>query len=49
MNLLTLSGNKMESYADRRNSFNKNTIILMVFFTYNYLNGEPKHLKIIST
>ena len=27
----------------------KNTIIVMVFFTYKYLNMETKHLKIIST
>ena len=38
----------MESHYDRDNSFNKNTIIFMVFFTYKYLNVETKHLKIIS-
>ena len=39
----------MESYYDRSHSFNNNTIIFMVFFTYKYLNVETKHLKIIST
>ena len=36
----------MESYNDRSHSFNKNTIICMVFFTYKYLNVETKHLKL---
>ena len=49
MNLLALSGIKMESYYDRSHNFNKNTIIFIVFFTYKYLNVETKHLKIIST
>ena len=39
----------MELYFDRSHSFNKNTIIFMIFFTYKYLNVETKHLKIIST
>ena len=39
-NLLALSGNKMESYYDRSHSFNKNIIIFMVFFAYEYLNVE---------
>ena len=39
----------MESYYDRNHSFNKNTIIFMVFFTYKYSNVDIKHLKIIST
>ena len=49
MNFLALSGIAMESYYDRSHSFNKNTIIFMVFFTYKYLTVETKHLKIIST
>ena len=49
MNLLALSGIWMESFYDRSHSFNKNTIIFMIFFTYKYLNVETKHLKIIST
>ena len=40
MNLLALSGISMESYYDRSHSFNKNTIIFMIFFTYKYLNVE---------
>ena len=39
----------MQSYYDKSHSFNKNTIIFMVFFTYKYLNVETKHLKIVST
>ena len=49
MNLLALSGISMDSYYDRSHSFNKNTIIFMIFFTYKYLNVETMHLKIIST
>ena len=30
-------------------SFNKNTIIFVVFFIYKCLNVETKHLKIVST
>ena len=30
----------MQSYYDRSHSFNKNTIIVMVFFTYKYINVE---------
>ena len=37
----------LETYYDRSHSFNKNTIIFMVFFTYKYV--ETKRLKIIST
>ena len=53
ISLLALSGalrwNHIRLYYDRSPSFNKNTIILMVFFTYKYLKVETKHLKIIST
>ena len=38
----------MELYYDRSHSFNKNTIIFMVSFTYKYFNMKTKHLKIIS-
>ena len=46
MKLLAGSSIKMESYYDRSHILNKNIIIFMVFFAYEYLNVETKHLKL---